>query len=135
MIQENPMNNNAIVCKIIFYKFSILFTGDIEKEAENEIIKFYKTTNILESDILKVPHHGSKTSSTEDFLDLVKPKIALIGVGLNNKFKHPNNETITKLKNRSVKIYRTDLMGEIYAKINSSGKITIKTKLNNSVEN
>ena len=129
MIQDNPMNNNAMVCKIIFYKFSILFTGDIEKEAENEIVQFYKTTNTLEADILKVPHHGSKTSSTEEFLNLVKPKIALIGVGVNNKFKHPSKETIDKLKNRHVKIYRTDLNGEIFIKVNYNGKAYAKTKL------
>ena len=129
MIQDNPMNNNAMVCKIIFYKFSILFTGDIEKEAENEIVQFYKTTNTLEADILKVPHHGSKTSSTEEFLNLVKPKIALIGVGVNNKFKHPSKETVDKLKNRHVKIYRTDLNGEIFIKVNYNGKVYAKTKL------
>ena len=118
-----------MVCKIIFYKFSILFTGDIEKEAENEIVQFYKTTNTLEADILKVPHHGSKTSSTEEFLNLVKPKIALIGVGVNNKFKHPSKETVDKLKNRHVKIYRTDLNGEIFIKVNYNGKVYAKTKL------
>lgn len=133
MIQENPMNNNAIVCKIIFYKFSILFTGDIEKEAENEIVQFYNETNTLRADILKVAHHGSKTSSTDEFLDLVKPKIALIGAGVNNKFGHPNKQTITKLEIRKVKIYRTNLMGEICMKINRKGKLTVKTKLNSNL--
>lgn len=128
-IQENAMNNNAIVCKIIFFNFSILFTGDIEKEAEKEIVETYKFSRILKTDILKIPHHGSKTSSTNELLDLADPKLALIGVGVNNKFGHPNEETIEKLTKRKIKIYRTDLMGEIYLKVNKDGKIKVKTKI------
>lgn len=128
-IQENAMNNNAIVCKIIFFNFSILFTGDIEKEAEKEIVETYKFSRILKTDILKIPHHGSKTSSTNELLDLADPKLALIGVGVNNKFGHPNEETIEKLTKRKIKIYRTDLMGEIYLKVNKNGKIKVKTKI------
>ena len=112
-INKNAMNNNAVVCKLVFYNFSALFTGDIEREAEDDITKTYKSSNILKSDILKVAHHGSKTSSTEEFLDLVKPRMALIGVGENNKFGHPNKTTIEKLNKRKVKIYRTNKKGKI----------------------
>lgn len=98
-ISENSINNNALVCKLNFNSFSLLFTGDIEKEAEEIIVSKYKNSDILKSTILKVAHHGSKTSSTEGFLNLVKPKIALIGVGENNNFGHPSEEVIQRLEN------------------------------------
>lgn len=90
------LNNNAIVAKLVYKNFSMLFTGDIEKAEEN-LAKKYK--NELKSTILKVAHHGSKTSTSEEFLKYVEPQIALIGVGENNKFEHPNQITIEKLKN------------------------------------
>lgn len=90
------LNNNAIVAKLVYKNFSMLFTGDIEKVEEN-LAKKYK--NELKSTILKVAHHGSKTSTSEEFLKYVEPQIALIGVGENNKFGHPNQITIEKLKN------------------------------------
>lgn len=97
-ISENALNNNSIVCKLIYKNFSILFTGDIEKIAEEGILKKYDSNlNILKSTILKVAHHGSKSSSIEELLSKVKPKIALIGVGENNKFGHPNDNVLERL--------------------------------------
>lgn len=88
IISENSLNNNSLVCKLIYKNFSCIFTGDIEEEAENAILQNYKgNLEILKSDVLKVAHHGSKTSSTKDFLGAVMPKIALIGVGENNTFR------------------------------------------------
>lgn len=100
---ENITNNNSIVCKICYNNFSALFTGDIEEIAEKEIINKYKNTklygkNILKSDVLKVAHHGSKSSSIKELLELVKPKIALIGVGKDNKFGHPNADVLERLQ-------------------------------------
>lgn len=118
MISENIINNNSLVCKLKYKTFSILFTGDIEEIAEKTILEKYKNTNELKSTILKVPHHGSKTSSTEDFLNKIKPQIALIGVGRNNKFGHPSEVTIQKLEQINTKILRTDSMGEIVIKTN-----------------
>ena len=126
-ILENRLNNNSLVCKLIYNKNSILFTGDIEKLAEEEIVDLYKNTNKLKSSILKVPHHGSKTSSTKEFLKLIKPKISLIGVGKDNKFGHPDNNTLIKLEELKCKIYRTDILGEIEVNINKNGKIKINT--------
>lgn len=97
-ISKNSINNNALVCKLNYKKFSMLFTGDIEEEAENVLFAKYKDTNTLKASILKVSHHGSKTSSTQEFLNLVKPKIALIGVGKNNTFGHPNEGVIKRLE-------------------------------------
>ena len=77
----------------------MIFTGDVEEVAEKQIISNYKNSRILDSTVLKVAHHGSKTSSVQEFLELVKPKIALIGVGKNNKFGHPNEWVIDRLQN------------------------------------
>ena len=98
-IQENILNNNSILCKLAYKGFGMLFTGDIEEIAEKQIIANYKNSIILDSTVLKVAHHGSKTSSRQEFLELVKPKIALIGVGYKNKFGHPNDEVIERLQN------------------------------------
>ena len=119
VISENNINNNSLVLKMMYGKFSILFTGDIENMAEQRIISKYKN-NALNSTILKVPHHGSKTSSSEMFLKKVNPKYAIIGVGINNKFGHPSQSVIETLNKMNVEIYRTDLMGEIIIK--SDGK-------------
>lgn len=114
LISENSINNNSIVAKLTYKNTSVLFTGDIEEKAEKEILNLYKNnTQILKANILKIAHHGSKTSSTKEFLDAVSPEVALIGVGQNNKFGHPSEETIKKLKLLETKIYRTDKMGEI----------------------
>ena len=119
-ITENSINNNALVFKLDTNEKTILFTGDIEEETEKVLVQKYKNTNTLKSDILKVAHHGSKSSSIQEFLDLVKPKIALIGVGEDNKYGHPDNNTIKKLENINCKIYRTDKMGEIILVNNKS---------------
>lgn len=126
-ISENPLNNNAIVCMVKYKNRRILFTGDIEKVAENEMVKEY--TNGLKADILKVGHHGSKTSTTKEFLDFINPSVALIGVGQNNKFGHPNEDVIKRLEEKNIQIYRTDEMGEISVIIDKDGKIKINTHI------
>lgn len=122
---SSNINDNSIVIKLEYSHFSCLFTGDISKEVENSLINKYG--NYLKTDILKVAHHGSKTSSSEEFLKKVKPQIALIGVGENNKFGHPNNSVIERLNKINCKVYRTDLMGEISLEINRRGKKKINT--------
>ena len=118
MISENSINNNSLVLKITFGNFSILFTGDIEKVAEEKILKEYEgKQKLLQSTILKVAHHGSKTSSIKEFIKKVNPKCALIGVGKDNKFGHPSNITLETLKQLNTKIYRTDQCGEISIKV------------------
>ena len=98
VIEENAINNNSIVCKMVYKNISLLFTGDIEEMAEKAILKKYKDTEKLSANILKTAHHGSKSSSTKEFLNAVKPKIALIGVGKKNTFGHPNIEVLERLK-------------------------------------
>lgn len=121
-MKENPFNNNSIVAKLVYHEFSILFTGDIEEKAEKEILQEINPS-CLETTVLKVAHHGSKTSTTTDILKEIKPKIAFIGVGKNNNFGHPNNQIIEKLQDYGVKIYRTDENGEIIITVNKKGKI------------
>lgn len=99
MISENAINNNALVCKLYYKNFSILFTGDIEEEAEKLIFKSYENNqDKLKTTVLKVAHHGSNTSSIEKILEAVSPQSALIGVGKNNKYGHPNDEVIERLE-------------------------------------
>lgn len=112
-ISQNAINNNSLVFKYKDRNISILYTGDIEKIAEEKLVNLYRETNKLETDILKVAHHGSKTSTIESFLELVNPKIAVISVGKNNTFGHPSEEVVARLKDKKVVIRRTDLEGEI----------------------
>lgn len=127
-IQENKLNNNSLVMKMYYHNFSVLFTGDIEKEAEKKILETYKSEkNKLVSNVLKVAHHGSKTSTIKEFLDTVNPQIALIGVGKNNMFHHPSEEIIDKLKEYGAIIYRTDERGEITIRVNGKGNFKIKS--------
>ena len=112
-------NSNVIYMKINGYKF--VFTGDASITTETEIIKKYSIEDI---DVLKVGHHGSRTSSGINFIKKMNPKYSLISVGLNNKFKHPNKETLDNLSDS--KIYRTDQDGSIMFKINNN-KLNIET--------
>lgn len=128
-ISENAINNNSLVCKMVYRNFSCIFTGDIEKVAEEEILKQYKDGNKLKANVLKVAHHGSKSSSIEEFINAVKPKIALIGVGKNNTFGHPNESVLKRIEKQGCKIYRTDLNGQITIEVNKKGKMRINKML------
>lgn len=98
MISENGINNNSILAKFVCRDFRMLFTGDIEEKAEKEILEKYKNSNILDCDVLKVAHHGSKSSSIQEILEKITPKIAVIGVG-ENKYGHPNSDVMKRLEN------------------------------------
>lgn len=98
-ISENSINNNALVCKLNYKNFTMLFTGDIEEEAEKALVSKYSGTDILKSIVLKVAHHGSKSSSIDEFLNLVQPRTTLIGVGKNNLYGHPNSDVVKRLEN------------------------------------
>ena len=98
-IEENILNNNAMVMKLQYKSFSMLFTGDIEEVAEKKMLDTYKNhLDMLKATVLKVAHHGSKSSSTEEFLKAVNSKVAMIGVGENNMFGHPNNAVLERLQ-------------------------------------
>ncbi len=128
-ISDNPLNNNSMVAKLQYFEFSMLFTGDIEKIAEQQILEV-TTSEYLRADILKVAHHGSNTSSIDEFIKEVKPKIALIGVGENNNFGHPADEVIDRFQAIKTEIYRTDKMGEIVLEVNKKGICKVNNCIN-----
>jgi len=127
LILENSLNNNSLVFKLKYNNFSMLFTGDIEEIAENELINLYKDN--LKSTILKIAHHGSKSSSSKEFLKSVSPQIAVIGVGKKNKYGHPNEEVLLRLKNYGINIYRTDESGEIEIEVKENGEYRVNCYL------
>ena len=112
-------NSNVIYTEINGYKF--MFMGDAGIEKEKDILKKYNISNI---DVLKVGHHGSKTSSSEDFVKEINPKYSIISAGKNNRYGHPNKEVLNNLKDS--KIYRTDMDGSIMFKIKNN-KLQIET--------
>ncbi|MDY0382645.1 MAG: hypothetical protein RBS20_02790, partial [Atribacterota bacterium] len=110
------------VLKLLYKNTSFLFTGDIEEKAEINLLNW---DNLLKSDILKVAHHGSITSSTECFIEKVRPEVAVISVGLNN-FNHPHQDILERLDCCCRRVFRTDCNGTVL--IDSNGqKYKIKT--------
>ena len=117
---DNENNNsNVIYIEIDGYKF--MFMGDAGIEKEKDILNKYNISNI---DVLKVGHHGSKTSSSEDFINEMNPNYSIISVGKTNRYGHPNKEVLDNLGNS--KIYRTDQDGSIMFKIKNK-KLKIET--------
>ena len=112
-------NSNVIYTELNGYNF--MFMGDAGVEKEKDILDKY---NISDIDVLKVGHHGSKTSSDKKFIDEIKPKYSIISVGKNNRYGHPNKEVLNNLSDS--KIYRTDQDGSIMFKIKKN-KLKIKT--------
>ncbi len=100
------LNNYSPVIKIQYGKTSFLFTGDAEKEVENEILS--DSNNNIKSDVIKIGHHGSSTSSSKAFIEKVNPSMAIISVGNDNKYNHPNKSTIDCLTKNHIKIYQTN---------------------------
>ena len=98
-----------------------MFTGDAGIEVEENLMKKY---NLQDIDVLKVGHHGSKTSSSKEFIDEVNPKYSVISVGKNNRYGHPNKEVLDNLENS--RIYRTDQDGSIMFNIENN-KLQIET--------
>ena len=105
---SNPANNVSVVTRLVYDDIEILLTGDIEKKVENYLVN---QDFDLESDILKLAHHGSKSSTIFNFLKAVNPKIAVISVGEDNRYKHPSQEVLERIKD--LIIYRTDEDGDI----------------------
>ncbi len=104
-------NSNSIAIRLLYKRVGFLFTGDIEKEAEGLLVNKYGAR--LKSTILKIPHHGSKTSSTLKFLEKVSPECAIMSVGANNLFGHPHKEVIERYRGLGIKLYRTDEVGAV----------------------
>ncbi len=114
LIKVSELNNNSVVARLDFKDFSCLFTGDIEKEREGQLLT--ESRDNLNVDVLKVGHHGSSSSSSPLFIKSVGPKTAVICCGQGNKYGHPHQETISLLQGLGIEIYRTDLSGTILIK-------------------
>lgn len=109
-------NNYSPIMKVSFGEMDIIMTGDAETEVEEEIL----ANNVnLDAEILKVGHHGSDTSSSEEFLDAVSPDYALISTKVGNKYEHPIKSTMEHLEERNIEVYRTDENGTVIATITS----------------
>lgn len=106
----NTGNAASNVLKLSYHNFSALFTGDLPEKQEHELIQ---NRSDLQSTVLKIAHHGSKTSSSREFLQAVKPDFAVISVGKYNSFDHPNPEVIQRLNELQIPIYRTDTNGAV----------------------
>ena len=112
---ESNLNDTSIVLKLKYNTTSFLFMGDASSKIENTILD-----KSIQSDVLRVGHHGSATSTSNRFLEKVNPKYAVISVGKDNSYSHPNTETLDRLTKKNVTIYRTDELGTIIAKSNGT---------------
>ncbi|MTI71102.1 MAG: MBL fold metallo-hydrolase [Firmicutes bacterium] len=115
-------NDNSVISMLDYKDIEILFTGDMEDDIETEYL--HKFSDI---DVLKVGHHGSKTSSSDEFLNVIKPEYAVISVGEDNRYGHPDSELLDKLNSRDIKVYRTDEQGNVIATINGK-TVTFNTE-------
>lgn len=111
---DTPKNNDSLVLRVRYGKHSFLLCGDVEKQIERGMLA---ANEIAPSDVLKVAHHGSRTSSTEDFLTAVHPAFALISVGQDNSYGHPNRDVLERLRQHGAMVLRTD----------EDGLITVRT--------
>lgn len=120
-------NDNSIILKLIHGNMSFLFTGDASINIENQLI--YSGLN-LKSDVVMLGHHGSKYSTSNEFLEEVDPKLAIISVGNSNRYGHPSNRVLKLLNNKNIKFLRTDIDGDITIKCDGN-KIKVNTNKSN----
>jgi competence protein ComEC len=120
------MNDESLVFRLKAGEFSVLLTGDIGSDIEERLVAH---PELLRCTILKVPHHGSRHSSSMAFLRAASPRIAVLSAGYGNSFHLPAQETIDKLHNLGIRLYRTDLDGTVQATCDDRGRniVTIRT--------
>ncbi|MBM4177395.1 MBL fold metallo-hydrolase [Candidatus Gribaldobacteria bacterium] len=105
-------NDTSLVLRLDFFNNSFLFTGDISTKIETYLLNS-EQANYLPADVLKVAHHGSKSSTSNEFLKKVQPKVAVISCGKDNRYNHPHDDALQRLENFAINILRTDLLGDI----------------------
>lgn len=129
LIMENEKDENAtcLVMKIMFKGVSTIMTGDIDTNGEMNILAD-NSDKCLNTDILKVAHHGSKYGSSQEFLEAVKPKIAVVQVG-KNTYGHPNKKTLERIENAGAFVYRNDIQGAVGVEIKKDGKVKMHTMI------
>ena len=127
--QSNNLNNMSVVVKITYGNTEFLFQGDAESKIENDLLR---SDYDIDVDVLKVGHHGSKTSSTDKYLDATSPQIAIISSGYGNNYGHPNGTILERFEQEGITAFSTFLNGDIT--VSSDGKIiTVYTQNNNEV--
>lgn len=128
MLKGDDANNFSIVAKITYGKNTFMFTGDARKESEAEMLRSYSAEE-LKCDVLKIGHHGSRTSSSPNFIKAVDPLIGLMSLGKDNEYGHPHDEPMETIRAQGMTLYRTDELGNVV--IVSDGKTVsryLKTK-------
>ena len=123
---DNDLNNTSIVLKLTYGNNKYLFMGDATDSVEKDIIN-----DDIEADVIKIGHHGSKYSSTAEFIKKVNPEYAIISVGQNNSYDHPSTSTIDLLESNNIQIYRTDVDGTIISS-SDGNTITFRTEQTNT---
>jgi competence protein ComEC len=118
--KADEINNRSIVIKLTYGNTSFLFEGDAEYDEEHDILNYGED---LFADVLKVGHHGSRTSTSYSYLREVMPDYAIISCGKKNDYGHPHEETLSRLNDAGAKIYRTDIQGTIVVKSDGSNII------------
>ncbi len=129
---DKDLNNNSLVGQLRYNDFTMLFTGDCEREAETAMVNNYG--DALKSLVLKSPHHGSRTSSSDKFLQAVDAKDVLISVGAGNDYGHPHKETLNRYQKHDMNVFRTDEDGTISIVSDGSVHYTITTEKSNKTE-
>ncbi len=126
---EEDENASSLIMRVNLSGVSFLATGDLGEDGERELLREYggNQTTPLHVDILKVGHHGSKTSSSEEFLDAVGPAFAVIQVGKNNMYGHPTPEVLERLEGRGIPVWRTDLQGAVGMKLKDGQVREVRT--------
>lgn len=124
-VSKLKTNDGSIIAKLVYGDTSVMLTGDAPDTTENKVVQLDGEKDALRSNVLKVGHHGSKTSTSEEFLKEVLPKYAVISSGKGNRYGHPTDEVIDILKKYNVEILRTDELGTIIMK-SDGRKISIK---------
>ena len=119
-IAADDPNEHNTVYMIHYRDKKIMVTGDLLEEDELDMVDYYEGTDTLRCDILKVAHHGSKSSSSEAFLDAAKPRLAVIQCGRNNFYGHPHKQTLDRLEERGIPVFRTDISGAVGIDIHGS---------------
>lgn len=114
------VNNKSIVFKLVYGDFSMLFMADAESEVEKELLE---EDADLSADVLKIGHHGSKTSTTDEFLDNVNPKYAVVSCGNGNDYNHPYGAVTKRFEDKNIPLYRTDELGDIVITVKDDGEI------------
>ena len=128
--EYDDTNNTSIVLRIVYGNTSFLFTGDMESDAERDLID---SGAVLQSTLLKVGHHGSETSTSYRFLREVAPTYGVISVGTDNSYGHPHDVVMSRLRDADVTLYRTDLQGDIICRSNGT-TLSFTTQKNSGID-